>query len=40
MRQSGVVLLFLSKGYFASRNCRREISFTLKNKNPIILLHG
>ena len=30
----------LSKGYFASRNCRKEIQFTLKNKNPIILLHG
>ena len=25
VRQSGVVLLFVSKGYFASRNCLREL---------------
>ena len=33
------MLFFLSKGYFASRNCRKEIAFTLKNENPIMLLH-
>ena len=33
------MLFFLSKGYFASGNCRKEIAATLKNENPIILLH-
>ena len=33
------MLFFLSKGYFASRNCQKEIDATLRNGNPIILLH-
>ena len=33
------MLFFLSKGYFASGNCRKEIAATIRNKNPIILLH-
>ena len=33
------MLFFLSKDYFASKNCQKEIGFTLKNENPIILLH-
>ena len=33
------MLFFLSKDYFASKNCKKEIAFTLKNENPIILLH-
>ena len=33
------MLFFLSKGYFASGNCKKEITFTLANENPIILLH-
>ena len=32
------MLFFLSKGYFASCNCKKEIDATLTNKNPIILL--
>jgi hypothetical protein len=33
------MLFFLSKGYFASSNCKKEIDATLRNGNPIILLH-
>ena len=38
VRQSQSVLLFLSKGYFFSENCRKEIAATLASGNPIMLL--
>ena len=39
IEQTDCVLFFLSKGYFFSVNCRKEIDAALSNKNPIILLH-
>ena len=39
VRQSQSMLLFLSKGYFFSANCKKEIAATLANGNPIMLLH-
>ena len=38
VKQTQSMLFFLSKGYFASGNCKKEIDATLTNKNPIILL--
>ena len=32
---AAVVLIFLSSGYFASRNCRREVYAALANNKPI-----
>jgi len=37
--QSAVVLLMLSRGYFASRNCMREVEQSVKMKKRLILLH-
>ena len=37
--QSAVVLLMLSRGYFASRNCMREVEQSIKKKKRLILLH-
>ena len=39
VRQTQTMLIFLSKGYFFSGNCKKEIIATLKVGNPIILLH-
>ena len=39
VRQTQTMLIFLSKGYFFSGNCKKEIQATLKTGNPIILLH-
>ena len=39
VRQTHTMLFFLSKGYFFSRNCRKEIEATLAHRSPIILLH-
>ena len=36
---SASVLIFLSKGYFASRNCIREAKQTVAKKIPIVLVH-
>jgi len=36
---SASVLIFLSKGYFASRNCIREAKQTVAKGIPIILVH-
>ena len=33
------MLFFISKGYFASRNCRREIEASLNATLPLVLLH-
>ena len=39
MKQTNSMLFFLSRGYFFSANCKKEIKATLDNRNPIILLH-
>eukprot|EP00964_Phaeocystis_antarctica_P102885 scaffold68197_cov53-Phaeocystis_antarctica.AAC.1 len=39
VRQTQTMLIFLSKGYFFSGNCKKEIIATLKVGNPVILLH-
>ncbi|EOD36875.1 hypothetical protein EMIHUDRAFT_201153 [Emiliania huxleyi CCMP1516] len=33
------VLMFLSRGYFTSRNCLREVRSTAERKLPVILVH-
>jgi hypothetical protein len=37
--QSAVIQFFLSKGYFLSRNCLREVVATLEKKKPFQLVH-
>ena len=39
IRESACVQLFLSKGYFQSRNCLREVRSTVMHMKPIILCH-
>ena len=39
MKQSHSILFFLSKGYFFSANCKKEVAATLANGNPVMLLH-
>ena len=39
VKQSESMLLFLSKGYFFSANCKKEIAATLANDKPVMLLH-
>ena len=39
IKQTQSVLIFLSKGYFFSVNCKKEVAATLDNGNPIMLLH-
>jgi hypothetical protein len=34
-----VVLIFLSRGYFCSRNCLREVRACKEQKKPILLVH-
>ena len=36
---SAVVLLFLSRGYFLSRNCLREVRAALASEKPLVLVH-
>ena len=36
---TGVMLFFLSKKYFHSRNCLREISSSLEQDKPLVLVH-
>ena len=36
---SASVLIFLSTGYFASRNCIREAAQTVAKRIPIVLVH-
>ena len=38
VKQTQSMLFFLSKGFFFSANCRKEVAATLSNGNPIILL--
>ena len=38
VNQTQSMLFFLSKGFFFSANCRKEVAATLSNGNPIILL--
>ena len=37
--ESAVVLIFLSRGYFGSRNCMREVRAMCEMHKPVILLH-
>eukprot|EP00965_Chrysotila_dentata_P231780 6198559-Pleurochrysis_carterae.AAC.3 len=37
--KSAVVLIFLSKGYFVSRNCLREVRSSVKAEKPLVLVH-
>ena len=36
---SAVILIFYSKGYFKSKNCRHEVYAAMKFDKPIILLY-
>ena len=36
---TSVMLFFLSRNYFQSRNCLREINATLEQEKPIVLVH-
>ena len=38
IQQSNSVLIFLSRGYFLSRNCLREAQRTVDMKKPLILI--
>ena len=37
--ESAVILMFLSKGYFTSRNCLREVVSALDMRKPLTLVH-
>ena len=37
--QSQVIMFFVSKGYFVSRNCLREVDATMDMGKPITLVH-
>jgi hypothetical protein len=39
IRDSACILIFLSKGYFCSRNCLREVRATSEQQKPISLVH-
>ena len=39
MRATGVMLFFLSKNYFISRNCLREVKATIDEQLPLVLVH-
>ena len=39
VRATGVMLFFLSKKYFTSRNCLREIKASLEQEKPLVLVH-
>ena len=39
VRSTSCMLLFLSKGYFKSRNCLREIRSTVVEEKPFVLVH-
>ena len=40
VRESGCMLLFLSRGYFKSKNCAIEYSEALAEGKPLILVHA
>ena len=35
---SAVIMIFVSKGYFKSKNCLREVDATVKQKKPLCLV--
>ena len=39
MRATSVMLLFISKKYFGSRNCLREVRASLEQEKPLILVY-
>ena len=39
VRASGVMLFFLSKHYFTSRNCLREVKASIDEQRPLVLVH-
>ena len=39
VRATSVMLFFLSKKYFGSRNCLKEVRATLEQKKPLVLVH-
>ena len=39
VRATGVMLFFLSKHYFTSRNCLREVKATINEQLPLVLVH-
>ena len=39
IEESAVILIFLSKGYFKSRNCLREVVATLEQSKPYLFVH-
>ena len=39
VRESATFVIFLSKGFFASKNCRRELYTALSAGKPIIIVH-
>ena len=39
VRRTGVMLFFLSKNYFTSRNCLREVKASIKEQRPLVLVH-
>ena len=39
MQATSVMLFFLSKNYFTSKNCLREVKASLDAKRPLVLVH-
>ena len=39
IEQSSCILIFLSKGYFLSANCLREVKAAAANNKPVVLVH-
>ena len=39
VQQSAVILLFLSRGYFLSTNCLREVRAAIASNKPLVLVH-
>ena len=39
VRATDVMLFFLSKHYFTSRNCLREVKASIAEQRPLVLVH-
>ena len=39
VEQTSVIMIFVSQGYFKSKNCLREARCTVDKKKPIVLVH-
>jgi len=39
IEQTAVMLIFVSKGYFKSKNCLREMRYTVDAGKPLVLVH-